>query len=523
MSFLKSIFRGIFKDDFAAKDAEIQSLKHSLSQEERGSKEKDERIAQLETDAKSLRREVANLKSRRILLEEEISSLKYELEEIRKEKASLKAKGRKLDEQLNLSIANATHDKRSLERLGADSETARKAVSLMNILMALQQHKYKSLHSKYRELIDELETLKADKRRMSDRLTTLYSENDRHTTQLLKRKGKLKEIEDERTQIINDLEAELSTKKSQLKVSGKQLADAQSEIKKLQAMIASLKSSMDSIRKEKENEVAGISKTLDKCFISLQSKTEECEAKTEECEALKENVAELQKQVRESSENVNLFSFSSEQEESYLNSIHERDQIIELLSQKNDFIGQISPEFYLCGVRILKKDLRIGKWSIWGSETPVKRKEKWDSIELVSDNQIRLSNADRVVYLAMDGTISEEATIDEPEYMERKPLPNGYFIIAQNDGYWGLADDENNYAVLPQYDAIEPINEKYLRFKAGTKWGVMSIFGDTILDADYASIESFEDGCFNVILPNEDQSGKRLCKIDLSDCAGSRR
>lgn len=74
-----------------------------------------------------------------------------------------------------------------------------------------------------------------------------------------------------------------------------------------------------------------------------------------------------------------------------------------------------------------------------------------DKIKITDDNQLGLIKDDAVVYISPDGTISEEAHIDEPEYLEQIPLKNGYFIVKLIDD-WGIIDDENNYAVLAQYD-----------------------------------------------------------------------
>lgn len=90
-----------------------------------------------------------------------------------------------------------------------------------------------------------------------------------------------------------------------------------------------------------------------------------------------------------------------------------------------------------------------------------------DDINVSDDNQLKLIKDDIVLYIDSDGSVLEESYIDEPEYLEQVPLTNGYFIVKLVDGYWGIVDDENNYAVLAQYDMISPINEKYLRFKAG--------------------------------------------------------
>ena len=106
--------------------------------------------------------------------------------------------------------------------------------------------------------------------------------------------------------------------------------------------------------------------------------------------------------------------------------------------------------------------------------------------------------------------------MDEPEYLEQIPLKNGYFIVKLVDGYWGIVDDENNYAVLAQYNMISPINKKYLRFQTGDKWGVMNIEGDILIDAKYNSIESYSNGGFVVTKADSSKSGELISeRIEL--------
>jgi hypothetical protein len=139
-----------------------------------------------------------------------------------------------------------------------------------------------------------------------------------------------------------------------------------------------------------------------------------------------------------------------------------------------------------------------------------------DDINVSDDNQLKLIKDDIVLYIDSDGSVLEESYIDEPEYLEQVPLTNGYFIVKLVDGYWGIVDDENNYAVLAQYDMISPINEKYLRFKAGNKWGVMNIEGDILIDAKYNSIESYSNGEFVVTKADPSKLGELISeRIEL--------
>lgn len=82
MGFLNTLVKSLLHIDIKAIQEENELLRHSLSVEQMASKKKDARLSQMETETKSLRREIANLKSRRTLLEGEVSALKYKLKEV---------------------------------------------------------------------------------------------------------------------------------------------------------------------------------------------------------------------------------------------------------------------------------------------------------------------------------------------------------------------------------------------------------------------------------------------------------
>ena len=72
MGFLNTLVKSLLHIDIKAIQEENELLRHSLSVEQMASKKKDARLSQMETETKSLRREIANLKSRRTLLEGEV-------------------------------------------------------------------------------------------------------------------------------------------------------------------------------------------------------------------------------------------------------------------------------------------------------------------------------------------------------------------------------------------------------------------------------------------------------------------
>ena len=195
--------------------------------------------------------------------------------------------------------------------------------------------------------------------------------------------------------------------------------------------------------------------------------------------------------------------------------LSEKYQIYNLTIKKNLFIGQKPIEFYFFENKIFKFDKSSGIWSLWYSKDETLSSSTGD-INVSDDNQLKLIKGDVVIYIDSEGSVLEESYIDEPEYLEQIPLKNGYFIVKLIDGYWGIVDDENNYAVLAQYDMISPINVKYLRFKAGNKWGVMSIEGDILIDAKYNSIESYSNGEFVVTKADPSKLGESISeKIEI--------
>lgn len=62
MGFLNTLVKSLLHIDIKAIQEENELLRHSLSDEQMASKKKDARLSQMETETKSLRREIANLK-----------------------------------------------------------------------------------------------------------------------------------------------------------------------------------------------------------------------------------------------------------------------------------------------------------------------------------------------------------------------------------------------------------------------------------------------------------------------------
>lgn len=190
--------------------------------------------------------------------------------------------------------------------------------------------------------------------------------------------------------------------------------------------------------------------------------------------------------------------------------------IYHLVIEKNLFAGQLPEEVYFFGGQIFKRIKSLAKWILWYSVGERMYSAQWDNVEVTSDNKLKLIREDGVTCLTLDGTLSVEPVTDEPDYIVRYSLSNGFSIVEKDDRYWGIVDNENNYIVLPEYDMIEPVNERFLRFQVEGKWGVMSIKGDVIIDAEYNTIDSFTGDGFYVTKPDPEKPWESLSgKIDM--------
>lgn len=571
MGFINKLVKCFFHIDINAIREENELLKSSLSEEQQMSKKKDSRLSQLETDAKSLRREVANLKSRRTLLEGEISTLKFKLGDAHEESTSDAQENNPSIIQLDIWKVRLDEKTKEVEELKDELYAAHKEYEALAKKLSVIQRKYDSVKSELENLQQrhpaELTELQSECQRLSNRLAVVNSDRERLLEQLnilhnntrhelrTKREQQIKECDLGITSSIEHSNS-ISGKKnlatgptiticdileSILRYKNKQIPDIITCSKDNANDNATCKYNvadiLNSLIQHSNNTLTGILSVLSgsECVVITDNAVHEQPITTESYSITsskgeyehpndaESNIIDTKYDRKEILPNNSILysdgedwyllgindalAIYNDSDEIQINLLSEKYKIYNLTIKKHIYIGQKPIEFYFFRDQIFKFDKSSKVWTLWYTKEE-NLLSSTNEIKVTNDNQLKLIKDDAVVYISPDGTISEEAYIDEPEYLEQIPLKNGYFIVKLIDGYWGIVDDENNYAVLAQYDMISPINGKYLRFQTGDKWGVMNIEGDILIDAKYHSIESYSNGEFVVTKKNTLKPGE---------------
>ena len=542
MGLLNTLVKWLFHIDIEATIKENESLKDSFSEEQQASKRKDLRLSQMETETKSLRREIANLKSRKTLLDGEVSTLKHKL---------AKSNGNSDSEEHEYRYTIA-----KIESWRVQNEKANdKIEKLQNELVSAHREyekvtkKLTALQSKYNSVKSELDALRqgqssdvialqSECTRLSERLAVITSDRDRLSEQIKilfenkssKRTCSETEYTEKRNAvnpislIIESIRQDKIIKNQRIAGIVKALMDKKEADANRNCGISQIIGSIQQIKIIRNQKIAEIISTLEtRGDTEISNVISEHIPDTAEVLAQYDKVEVLPNNLTLYSDGEDWYLFGIDDPlASYNNNdevkttiLSDKYQIYNLSIKKNVFIGQKPIEYYFFEDKIFKFDKSSRIWTLWYSNDEILSSSS-DDINVTDDNQLKLIKDDTVLYIDSDGTISEEAYMDEPEYLEQIPLKNGYFIVKLIDGYWGIVDDENNYAVLAQYNMICPISKKYLRFQAGDKWGVMNIEGDILIDAQYHSIESSCDGGFVVKKENPTNSEEFIIeKIDL--------
>lgn len=524
MGLLNTLVKWLFHIDIEAILKENESLKDSFSEEQQASKRKDLRLSQMETETKSLRREVANLKSRKTLLDGEVSTLKHKLAKSNGDSNSEEHEYRYTIAKIESWRVQNEEANDKIEKLQNELVSAHREYEKVTKQLTALQSRYNSVKSELDALrhgqSSDVIALQSECTRLSDRLAVITSDRDRLSEQIkilfenksLKHTGPETEYTEKRNNvnpislIIESIRQDKIIKNQRIAEIVKALMDKKEADANRNCAISQIIDSVHQAKIIRNKKIAEIISTL------------ETRGDTEIPNVISEHIpdtAEILSQYDKVEVLPNNLTLYSDGEDWYLLGIDDplasynnndevkttilsdKYQIYNLSIKKNVFIGQKPIEYYFFDDKIFKFDKSSRIWTLWYSNDEILSSSS-DDINVTDDNQLKLIKEDTVLYIDSDGTISEEAYMDEPEYLEQIPLKNGYFIVKLIDGYWGIVDDENNYAVLAQYNMISPINGKYLKFQAGNKWGVMSIEGDILIDAKYNSIESYSDGGFVV-------------------------
>lgn len=534
MGLLNTLVKWLFHIDIEAIVKENESLKDSFSEEQQASKRKDLRLSQMETETKSLRREVANLKSRKTLLDGEVSTLKHKLAESHGDSNSEEHEYRYTIAKIEAWRVQNEEANGKIEKLQNELISAHREYEEVTKKLTALQSRYNSVKSELDALrqgqSSDVIALQSECTRLSDRLAVITSDRDRLSEQI-------KILFENKSTKHTDPETEYTEKRNTVNPISLIIESIrQDKIIKNQRIAEIVKALMDK-KGADANRNCGISQIIESVYqakiirnqkiaettpaLEIREVTENTNVISEHTPDIPEVLSQYDK-VEVLPNNLTLYSDGEDwyllgiddplasynnNDEITTTILSDKHQIYNLSIKKNIFIGQKPIEYYFFEDKIFKFDKSSRIWTLWYSNDEILSSSS-DDINVTDDNQLKLIKEDTVLYIDSDGTISEETYMDEPEYLEQIPLKNGYFIVKLIDGYWGIVDDENNYAVLAQYNMISPINGKYLRFQAGNKWGVMSIEGDILIDAKYNSIESYSDGGFVVTKVDPSQLGE---------------
>lgn len=542
MGLLNTLVKWLFHIDIEATIKENESLKDSFSEEQQASKRKDLRLSQMETETKSLRREIANLKSRKTLLDGEVSTLKHKLAKSNGNSDSEEHEYRYTIAKIESWRVQNEKANDKIEKLQNELFSAHREYEKVSKKLTALQSKYNSVKSELDALrqgqSSDVIALQSECTRLSERLAVITSDRDRLSEQIKilfenkssKRTCSETEYTEKRNAvnpislIIESIRQDKIIKNQRIAGIVKALMDKKEADANRNCGISQIIGSIQQIKIIRNQKIAEIISTLEtRGDTEIPNVISEHIPDTAEVLAQYDKVEVLPNNLTLYSDGEDWYLFGIDDPlASYNNNdevkttiLSDKYQIYNLSIKKNVFIGQKPIEYYFFEDKIFKFDKSSRIWTLWYSNDEILSSSS-DDINVTDDNQLKLIKDDTVLYIDSDGTISEEAYMDEPEYLEQIPLKNGYFIVKLIDGYWGIVDDENNYAVLAQYNMICPINKKYLRFQAGDKWGVMNIEGDILIDAQYHSIESYCDGGFVVKKENPTNSEEFIIeKIDL--------
>lgn len=206
-----------------------------------------------------------------------------------------------------------------------------------------------------------------------------------------------------------------------------------------------------------------------------------------------------------------LTSYSSD-DEIIVETISRRSSIYHLIIKKTLFKGQQPEEFYFIGKEVFRKSNFSGKWSLWQSNGEKVTDVFWENLEFTSDDRIKVSSNGRTQVLALDGTV-----IEDQRYKSEIKLSNGNSIVESFDRLWGIIDNDGLEIVIPEYDVIVVLDDKYLKVRKDNQWGIITSSGDVITDFIFRSVDGFDGRFFTVTKPDKTKGwGSVSGKIDTT-------
>lgn len=155
---------------------------------------------------------------------------------------------------------------------------------------------------------------------------------------------------------------------------------------------------------------------------------------------------------------------------------------------RNLYANQVPEEIYFINDIIVKKNIDSEKWILWPKKDGVLTDVAWDSFEITNDDKIKVSQNGRKQLFGLDGEI-----LEDDKYRSKVSLADNYILVEMFDGYWNIVDLNDNLLLQSLYKSIEKIDDRYLKYCLGNKWGVMNYRGELITDALYNSIGEIVD------------------------------
>lgn len=343
MNLIKSILKGLFKEDFELKDTEIKSLKRSLDNEKNMSKNRDSNIHNLEIMLESLKNDMTAMQNSKTLLEGEKESLQVNFDEISVKLKEEKQKNETLQTRVTNWKKRSDYNKIELEKCKGELNSTLQEVYETNAKLLNLRREYNVLNDRFDNLRSNknvtISALKTENEDLSDKLTAANSEKEELHAQIESLLNdwiqKVENIEKNSATIIQDKDTQLAKLGSDLHTSRQSSIDKQIVIDKLNARLLH-------DQNESKKKLADLSLRLNESQASFDEKSRECELLRAELDSAKNSV------------------ISSELVQSLQNNISSKQEDIRNLEQKiqslNEEVSDLKGALEALGIKLRDKE-----------------------------------------------------------------------------------------------------------------------------------------------------------------------
>lgn len=346
MNLIKSILKGLFKEDFELKDTEIKSLKRSLDNEKNMSKNRDSNIHNLEIMLESLKNDMTAMQNSKTLLEGEKESLQVNFDEISVKLKEEKQKNETLQTRVTNWKKRSDYNKIELEKCKGELNSTLQEVYETNAKLLNLRREYNVLNDRFDNLRSNknvtISALKTENEDLSDKLTAANSEKEELHAQIESLLNdwiqKVENIEKNSATIIQDKDTQLAKLGSDLHTSRQSSIDKQIVIDKLNARLLH-------DQNESKKKLADLSLRLNESQASFDEKSRECELLRAELDSAKNSV------------------ISSELVQSLQNNISSKQEDIRNLEQKiqslNEEVSDLKGALEALGIKLRDKEKEL--------------------------------------------------------------------------------------------------------------------------------------------------------------------